>query len=445
MSNRDSAAAGGGVARMSSIRPALTGQGDGPSIAVVGSGPSGCYVTQFLVKQWPNADVTVFERLPTPYGLIRYGVAPDHQGSKAVTKQFDRLFTSGAVRFAGNVTVGQDVEFESLTELFDIVVLATGLPADRDLDIPLPDDALVIGAGGLLRALNGHPHASGLEAVSARRGGLGRRLVVVGMGNVAIDVVRLLSKESSGLVGSDIDDRVRRRLLPEAPMSIDVLSRSPVAQAKCDIAMLREVLSLPNVNTTATGLAPHGDGPVAEMLRNVTIGPPRQAPAAATRTRVGFHFDLTPERIECIAGGGSRISAASQDGTRRLRIDADTIVTAIGFTHGGEKDPCCPSSGWSGARVYRVGWLSRGSKGTIAENRKQARAVADKIIADVNSGRIPFGRPGFSALGPSMHARVVSFAHWQRIEDYELSSAPPDRCRRKITDVDHMLTLAGLR
>ncbi len=416
----------------------------GPTIAVVGSGPSGCYVAQFLAKRWPNADITVFERLPTPYGLIRYGVAPDHQGSKAVTKQFDRLFTTGGVRFAGNVTIGRDIEFELLAKLFDLVVLATGLPADRGLDLPQPADAVVIGAGSLLRALNGHPHAATLPAVSTRRGGLGRRLVVVGMGNVAIDVVRLLSKESSGLVGSDIDDRIRQHLLPESPISIDVLSRSSATQAKCDVSMLREVLSLPTIVATATGLTPHDDGPVAEMLRIVCVGHPALTPeAGATRTRVVFHFGLRPERIENSASGGSRVLAVNERGSRRLDIDADTVVTAIGFTHGGEEDPCCPSSSWSGAHVYRVGWLSRGSKGTIAENRKQARAVADTIIEDVERGRIPFGRPGFSALGPSIHARVVSFAHWRRIEDFELSSAPPDRCRRKIADVEHMLAVAG--
>ncbi|MGE0218795.1 FAD-dependent oxidoreductase [Mycolicibacterium sp.] len=414
----------------------------GPSIAVIGSGPSGCYVAQFLGKQWPNADITIFERLPTPYGLIRYGVAPDHQGSKAVTKQFDRLFTTGGVRFAGNVTVGRDVEFERITELFDIVILATGLPADRELGVPHPANATVIGAGALLRALNGHPDAIALHS-SAKHGGLGRRLVVVGIGNVAIDVVRLLSKEARGLIGSDIDDRVHQLLLPESPTSIEVLSRSSAGQAKCDVSMLREVLSIPNIAATATGLTPHDDGPVAEMLRNAFTESSETADGAGTRTKVAFHFGLSPERIEGTAGGGSRVHAVSEDGSRRLNLDADTIVTAIGFTHGGEADPCCPSPTWSGAHVYRVGWLSRGSVGTIAENRKQARTVADMIVNDVNGGRISFGRPGFRALEPSMHARVVSFAHWQRIEEFELSSAPPDRCRRKITDVDHMLAVAG--
>ncbi|GAA1653323.1 ferredoxin [Mycolicibacterium murale] len=414
----------------------------GPSIAVIGSGPSGCYVAQFLGKQWPNADITIFERLPTPYGLIRYGVAPDHQGSKAVTKQFDRLFTTGGVRFAGNVTVGRDVEFERITELFDIVVLATGLPADRELGVPRPADAPVIGAGGLLRALNGHPHAIALHGASAR-GGLGRRLVVVGMGNVAIDVVRLLSKEASGLVGSDIDDQVRQLLLPESPASIEVLSRSSAGQAKCDVSMLREVLSMPNIAATATGLTPHDDGPIAEMLRSASTESPETTDGAETRTRVAFHFRLSPERIEGTAGGGSRVHAVSEDGSRHVDLVADTIVTAIGFTHGCEADPCCPTTTWSGAHVYRVGWLSRGSVGTVADNRKQARAVADVIIDDVNAGRVSVGRPGFRALGPSMHARVVSFAQWRRIEEFELSSAPPDRCRRKITDVDHMLAVAG--
>lgn len=444
MSDKDGeVAAMCGGARVGQGQPGRLPTDPNPSIAVVGSGPSGCYVAQFLARAWPEADITVFEQLPTPYGLIRYGVAPDHQGSKAVTAQFDRLFTTGGVRFAGNVTVGRDIEFELLSQLFDIVVLATGLPKDRKLDVLQAADARVIGAGELLRALNGHPHAMGLTS-GAGHGSLGRRLVVVGMGNVAIDVVRLLSKTPIGLVGSDIDDRVHQQLLPEPPVRIEVLSRSSAAQAKCDVSMLREVLSAPNIIATATGVSPQDDGPVAELLHNVSDGT-TVATSKKTRnvTRIVFRFCLAPERIEATAGQGSRIYAVSEDGHRRICIDADTVVTAIGFTHGAADDHCSPVSAWSGAHVYRVGWLSRGSKGTIADNRKQARAVAEMIVDDVRSGRISCGRPGFSALELSPHARVVTFDRWQRIDDFELSAAPPDRCRRKITDVDHMLAVAG--
>src|SRR5262245_4830630 len=109
-----------------------------PRIVVVGSGPAGCYAAQRIVKEIPEAEVTVLDRLPVPYGLVRYGVAPDHQGTKAVTRQFDRLFTDGDAVFLGNVRLGQDLELSELQEIFDVVVLAIGRDVDAALDLSNP-------------------------------------------------------------------------------------------------------------------------------------------------------------------------------------------------------------------------------------------------------------------------------------------------------------------
>ena len=160
-----------------------------PTVVVVGSGPSGCYTAQFLRKQWPAADITVLDRLPVPFGLVRYGVAPDHQGTKAVDRQFDRLFTRDGVRFVGNVEVGGPVTVDQLRAAFDVVVLATGVSGDRPLGVPGAELAGVHGAGRLTRLLNDHPDEQHPVAP------LGPRVVVVGNGNVALDVVRLLAKD----------------------------------------------------------------------------------------------------------------------------------------------------------------------------------------------------------------------------------------------------------
>ncbi|PJK19518.1 NAD(P)-binding protein [Mycolicibacterium goodii] len=415
-----------------------------PTIAIVGSGPSGCYAGQFLAKRWPGAEITIFESLPVPYGLIRYGVAADHQGAKGVVRQFDRMFTTGGVRFVGNVSVGRDIDFDQLAAGFDIVVLATGLPEDRSLDIPQEPGSRVIGAGALLRTLNGFPARCLPCDETGTHAPLGQRVGVVGMGNVAVDVVRLLSKGADGFIGSDINDDILGQLRPTAPLTIDVVGRSAAAEAKCDAAMLREVVLLDNVDIEVTGLKDSDQGPIAELMRpyasRADLAADVNTVSAPQRTRVRLHFGVTPEVIEC--GDGHTLLRARRGHGERMEFAVDSLITAVGFTCGRTDDRSCPSPAWSGPHVYRVGWLRRGPKGTIPENRKDAQQVVDAIVSDVASGRIALGRPGFDAVAQRIDGQAVNFAGWQRIEMHERQSAHPDRCRRKIVDIDTMLTIA---
>lgn len=128
----------------------------GPAIAIVGAGPSGCFVAQALLKLRPDARVVILDALPVPYGLVRYGVAPDHQGTKAITRQFDRLFERQGVIFAGNVRLGRDVTLDALRAGFDAVVLATGLHDDRRLGVPGEDLAGVHGSGAVTQIGRAH-------------------------------------------------------------------------------------------------------------------------------------------------------------------------------------------------------------------------------------------------------------------------------------------------
>jgi ferredoxin--NADP+ reductase len=379
--------------------------------------------------------------MPTPYGLVRYGIAADHQGAKNVTRQFDKLFTRDGVRFAGNVCVGADIAFADLARCFDIVVLATGLPQDRPLGIPTQAGTRVIGAGALLRALNGHPTQMIPRNPDGRYTSLGPQLAVVGMGNVAIDVVRLTSKDPLELDGSDIDDELFEQLRPRRPSSIDVISRSALSLAKFDLAMLRELLSLPNIDISVNGLSDNDAGPAAELLRAHIGAANDPSTLAEARTRVRLHFQITPEAIMS-SGGRTLLRASTPHGpTSVTEFVVDSVITAIGFTHGAPEDQSCPTGEWSGPNVYRVGWLSRGPRGAIPENRKDARQVVDAIADDVDSGRLEIGRAGFTAVQPSLQ-HVVSFDDWQRIEAVEHREAPPGRCRRKITDRKHMLSIA---
>ena len=169
-----------------------------PHIAIVGAGPSGLFAAQNLRRLVANAVIDVFDRLPVPFGLIRYGVAADHQGVKAVARQFERLFEREGVRFFGNVHIGRDITVEELTEFHDVVLLAAGLAGDRRLGIEgelLPG---VLSAGRLTRWLNSHPDEA------AFRPKLGTHVVIIGNGNVALDIARLLLKTPQELSGSDL-------------------------------------------------------------------------------------------------------------------------------------------------------------------------------------------------------------------------------------------------
>lgn len=415
---------------------AMSPEEPSPTIAIVGSGPAGCYAGLALAKAFPAAEISVFEALPAPYGLLRYGVAADHQGTKLVARQFDRLFTKSGARFIGNVTIGMDVSFEALAEAFDVVILATGLPVDKALDIPLHPHAEVVGAGALLRALNGFPGDHGESCATPP---LGRDVVVVGMGNVAIDVARLLAKPIAGFHGSDIDDAVLERVRPAPPRHIDLVGRSSASAAKFDLAMLRELAEIPGITLAACGLVADDQSDVAAFLRE------RRSSArvsSAEDSRITLWFNTTPERVEMERGRQVVHARRAEPGAAPVVLRADTVVTAVGFTDGLEQDKASTVQAWSGPHVFRVGWLGAGARGAIAENRKHAQSVVATIVQAVRSGLLPQRRPGYSAIERSIVKPVVSFEGWQQIDSFEVQSAAPGRARKKVTSVSQMLAIA---
>ena len=169
-------------------------------IAIIGSGPAGYYTAEAAQKAFGDAvRVDVFDSLPVPFGLIRSGVAPDHQSIKGVSRRYEKVALSDNVRFVGNVCVGRDISIAELGELYDAVVLATGAPKDRDLGIPGEDLGNVFGSAAFVGWYNGHPQFAGLAPDLS-----GKTAVVIGMGNVALDVARILAKTRAEFAGSDI-------------------------------------------------------------------------------------------------------------------------------------------------------------------------------------------------------------------------------------------------
>ncbi|HEX5645262.1 MAG TPA: FAD-dependent oxidoreductase, partial [Erythrobacter sp.] len=169
-------------------------------IAVIGSGPAGYYTAEAAQKRWgETVRIDVFDALPVPYGLIRFGVAPDHQSIKGVSRRYEKTALSDNVRFVGNVKVGENVTIPELAQLYDAIVLATGAPRDRELDIPGDHLGNVFGSAAFVGWYNGHPEFAALDPDLS-----GKTAIVIGMGNVALDVTRILSKTQEEFAGSDI-------------------------------------------------------------------------------------------------------------------------------------------------------------------------------------------------------------------------------------------------
>ncbi|MND95153.1 NADPH-ferredoxin reductase FprA [compost metagenome] len=409
-----------------------------PKIAILGSGPSGCYSAQFLRKKWPEAEITVFEALPVPYGLLRYGVATDHQGTKAVAAQFDRLFERDNVKFAGNVSVGVDLSFEALAENFDVVVRATGLRHDRSLSVTPNSSPRVYGAGAILKALNGFPTLDIPLSSTGTLAPLGKHVAVIGNGNVAMDVVRLLCKPEADLQGSDVNDERLSALRAGGIVRIDIFGSSAARDAKYDFSMLKEVLTLPNVRISCTGITDDDVGKTVDALKDAQAASPD-----GKDIHLHFHFCAVPKSIRDEKTGAfvevSRSQSADLD-----CFQVDSVISATGFTNDSPCGKKCAEAHWEGQNVFKVGWLNRDGKGTIAENRKDAKCVTDLIFQLFEDKTLGCSKKGFEAIRQLLTKPIVDFTGWKRIDEYERELADENRCRRKITDVSHMLTISKM-
>jgi ferredoxin--NADP+ reductase len=415
------------------------------SVAIVGSGPAGCYLAQFLRKSSPDAEITVFDRLPVPYGLIRYGVAADHQGTKAVTRQFDRLFEKEGVRFAGNVDVGTDIGLAELRETFDVVVLATGLYEDRTLGLQDDDNLHIYGAGRVTRVLNGHPAEASRSVI------LGEACVIVGNGNVAIDVLRLLVRPESGFADTDIDDDARSKMVSAPLRRVDIVGRASPRDARFDTTLIREFVDIEGVRFVVRDIErlgqEVGDGGKVDALLQLAASDHR--PDADIT--VSFHFGWSPSGVLVEDGHLREIKFSATDGSgASLDLPADSVVTAIGFRSRdpetdklglGESNAVDPETGQIDDHLYCTGWYRRGPKGTIPENRSDARTVAAAIAAELSQPP-QTAKGGFAGLPQILKEKVISFEDWQAIDAFEKADAAPNRRRRKVKDHQKLIEIA---
>jgi NADPH-dependent glutamate synthase beta subunit-like oxidoreductase len=421
-------------------------------VAVIGSGPAGFYSAEGLGKSFGGeVRIDMIDRLPVPYGLIRLGVAPDHQSIKAVSKRYEKTALSDGVRFVGNVAVGRDVSIEELVGLYDAVILATGAPDDRPLGIPGDDLPGVIGSAAFVGWYNGHPDFADLDPpldVSAA--------VVVGNGNVALDVARILSKTRAEFVGSDIVGHALAALGRSAIRDIHLLGRRGPHQIAMTPKELGELghLEAASPHVDAADLPPaEADAALEPGLRK-SVGHLRSFVHAEPKTkRIAFDFFAKPVAIE----GDGRVERVIVERTRldgeravgtgeTYAIECGLVVSCIGYRtppiegvpYDEQLGRFANTDGVIGPGLYCVGWARRGPTGTIGTNRPDGFEVAERIAADVAGAEKP-GGAGLDALLTERGVRPVSFADWQRIEAAETARAREGSPREKFTAIEEMI------
>lgn len=432
-------------------------------IAIVGSGPAGYYTAEAAVKQWgEDARVDIFDKLPVPFGLIRTGVAPDHQSIKAVARRYEKTAIGDTVRFAGNVEIGRDIAIEELTELYDAVILATGAPRDRDLPIPGADSANVFGSAAFVGWYNGHPEYAALAPDLS-----GRHAVIIGMGNVALDVARILSKTEAEFEGSDIVAHALERLRDSNIETITIVGRRGPHQIMMTPKELGELLRLervvPRVENAdlpppeSDDMLDPGQRKSVTLLREfAALSPSDRADKALS---INFDFFASPTLIEQEGGQLSGLVVERtelKDGRavgsgETYRIPADLLISCIGYRTSpivgvpfDERAGRFPNEeGRIAPALYCVGWAKRGPSGTIGTNRPDGYAVIEKVAEDIGEGAGKRGREGFDELAQKRALDVVTFRDWQRIEEAEIAAARSGAPREKFVDIESMIAARG--
>jgi len=427
-------------------------------IAIIGSGPAGYYTAEAAQKQWgDDVRVDIFDMLPVPYGLIRTGVAPDHQSIKGVSRRYEATALSDNVRFVGNVKVGQDVTIPELQDLYDAVVLATGAPHDRKMDLPGEDLRGVYGSAAFVGWYNGHPQFATLDPDLS-----GDTAVVIGMGNVALDVTRILSKTRAEFDGSDIVAHALDVLDTSKLRRIVVLGRRGPHQI---MMTPKELGELSHLSRAAPRVDPQdlpevGEDALLEPGMRKSVNHLRSFAAipashyADTQIEIEFDFFASPRailgtgKVEGIEVERTTVEAGRAIGTGETYvIPASLVVCCIGYQT--SRIPDVPFDERAGRfandegrilpGLYCVGWARRGPSGTIGTNRPDGFGIVEKIAEDIGAGAGKAGRPGFDALAAARGLEVVTFRDWKKIEAAEEQRARDGAPREKFVHVDDMI------
>ncbi|MBA2794523.1 MAG: FAD-dependent oxidoreductase [Thermoleophilaceae bacterium] len=452
-------------------------------VAVVGSGPSGFYAAGHVLKVKDlNAEVDLFDRLPTPFGLVRAGVAPDHPKIKSVTRVYEKTAANPGFRFFGNVTVGDEISHADLKERYHAVIYAVGAQTDRHLGIPGEDLPGSWAATELVAWYNAHPDFADLEFDLSHK-----RAVVIGNGNVAMDVARMLVLPREELEITDTADHAIDALAGNGIEEVVIVGRRGPAQAAFTNPELLELGELTDADVIVDPAEMHLDEQSARSIegegemtarKNVEILQEySEREPAGKRKRVVLRFLRSPVRIlgedrvegvelvrnELHHGGDGSLRARSTE--EHETLDAGLVFRSIGYR--GVPIDGVPFDEWKGTvpneggrvldpheqvsvpGVYVVGWIKRGPSGVIGTNKRDAQETVDNLIEDLHEGRVPEpsgdgSAEAIEALLAERKPEHVTYGGWERIDAVEVAAGESlGRPRVKLTRVEEMLEAAG--
>jgi len=420
------------------------------SVAIVGSGPAGCYAALEL-SAIKGVTVSVFDRLPTPFGLIRAGVAPDHATTKLISKRFSPMFARRNVHCFFNVEVGRDVTLAELLEHHHAVVWASGATGDRRLSVAGENLPGSVSAREFVSWYNGHPDFANRKFDLS-----GKSAVVVGNGNVALDVARMLARSNTTLAATDMADHAIAALLESGITDITVTGRRGPEHAAYTTS---EILALGQLEGVALLASPD------EVAQVVAVPGHRSAVIAAAANRqpgsgertITMRFGLQPESINGTSSVES-VTFRKTDGTVET-IEASFVVRALGFLGEPIDDlpfdevtgtlphiagsVLEPASGEGVVGVYCAGWIKRGASGVIGTNKVDAAETVDSVLHDLAAGRLQVPRHGMDHLKELVLSRqpdVVDQEGFGRIDRAELEAGKAlGRPRKKLVQVSELV------
>ena len=447
-------------------------------VAIVGSGPSGYFAAASLLK-FADADddadvrVDMLEMLPTPWGLVRSGVAPDHPKIKSISAQFEKTALDPRFRFFGNIVVGEHVQTTELAERYDAVIYAVGAQSDRALGIPGEELPGSVAAVDFVGWYNAHPHFEEM-APDLSTG----RAVVVGNGNVALDVARILVTDPDVLATTDIADHALQVLHDRGVEEVLIIGRRGPLQAPFTTLELRELGHLEGLGDVDVIIDPDDFADITDedveaaskTVRNnikVLRGYADVAPKGAKR-RIVFRFRTSPieikgdGKVESIVLGRNELVAddsgwvSAKDTGEREEVPAQLVVRAVGYrgvaTPGlpfDEKKGTIPhdSGRVDGSRnEYVVGWIKRGPTGVIGSNKSDSQETVDTLVADLEGAELAsFDDNHSESLAEwfvERQPKVVTDDHWKLINDHERGLGEGGRPRVKLTSVAELLRIA---
>tara|TARA_R100000306_G_scaffold61528_1_gene64383 strand:- start:51646 stop:55623 length:3978 start_codon:yes stop_codon:yes gene_type:complete len=445
--------------------------------AVVGAGPAGFYAVEEILRQLPAAEVDLFERLPTPFGLVRYGVAPDHPKIKSIAQSFDRIARSPGLRYFGNVEIGKDIGRDELLAHYDGVLYATGGSSSRKLDLPGSGLGNIFGASAFVGWYNGHPDFVNLKVdLSAETA------VIIGMGNVALDVARVLTMPIEALEHTDIADHALNALRQSRVRQVCLVARRGPVQAAFTPKELRQLVELKDVrieiapddlDLDAASEAELADPLNTEARENLALLRTALGKAQSGERAIRFIFRLSPRAFEgkdqmvqnmtavsnaLIANAQGSVSAKATG--KGQTMPAGLIINATGYEGlpidglgfdeqrsviANLEGRVVAGTSEASGREYVAGWIKRGASGVVGSNRQCALETVRHLLADQSS--LPKTDASTKDIQPLLDERKVSFVSyddWLLLDQYEVERGRQmGRPRRKVTEVSEMLDIIG--